>query len=218
MYNTPGSYEIAKQYGPLANSKLCDGLWPGGERDPTRLFGIDGKDGPQFIAVHSGSNFSRTGHLGYLIVNKARRLRPTSHPVRVKGQRRTTNPSVTIVNLQRVPEGEIEHPQLPSQWSHSVYFALFPTLVSVIGCVVCALVADWFCFASIALGIVANGSACYVIGSGKLTFKHHSPAKGAPPGDGVLKGDTEVVVLIGNEGAVSAFTRGRFLLQYRGQS
>ena len=29
-FNTPGSYEIAKQYGPPAQLKMCDGLFPQG--------------------------------------------------------------------------------------------------------------------------------------------------------------------------------------------
>ena len=42
-YNSPGSYEIAKQYGQLANSRFWDGLFPGGKHDPARLFELDGK-------------------------------------------------------------------------------------------------------------------------------------------------------------------------------
>ena len=53
-YNTPGSYEIAKQFGQLANSRFWDGLFPGGKHDPAELFGLDGKSGPAFLAVRSG--------------------------------------------------------------------------------------------------------------------------------------------------------------------
>ncbi|TBU24888.1 hypothetical protein BD311DRAFT_855495 [Dichomitus squalens] len=158
-YNTPGSYQIAQKFGPLGRWKLCDGFFPGGEHHPARLFGLEGKEGAQFLAVHSGSNFARTGHLAYL------------------------------------------H-QEEGVWA---------------GSVLCALVADWFCFASIALGILANGLACFVIGSGNLTFAHHKPAGKAPPGDGVLMGESDVVVLIGKEGAVNTFTRGHFQVEYRNQ-
>ena len=211
-YNTPGSYEIAKRYGPLAKSKLCDGLFPEGEHDPTRLFGIDGQTGPQFIAIHSGSSFARTGHLGHLLTSKAHDMPCTRAPF-ASHARATASPPVTIVNLRHVPR-ESDHPHLPRHWEHSALFSLAPIMVSVGACVLCALVADWFCFASIAVGIVAHGSACYIIGSGKLTFKHPKPAPDAPPGDGVLKGDKDVVILVGDEGAVNAFTRGRFRLQY----
>ncbi|PIL26292.1 hypothetical protein GSI_12048 [Ganoderma sinense ZZ0214-1] len=41
-----------------------------------------------------------------------------------------------------------------------------------------------------------------------------SCAERAPGDDGVLKGDKDVVILVGDEGAVNAFTRGRFRLEY----
>ena len=212
-YNTPGSYEIAKKFGPLARWTLCDGFFPGGEHDPARLFGFEGKEGPRFVAVHSGSNFSHTGHLAYLIMKKARQM-AACECTRV-GKRRTASTTVTIVRLPHVPEAS-EQPSLNSSLGVSAFYALAPILVSIGGCVVCALVADWYCFASILLGILANGLACFVIGSGNLTFVHHKPADEAPRGDGVLIGDSEIVILIGHEGAVNTFMRGHFQLQYTG--
>ncbi|TBU27453.1 hypothetical protein BD311DRAFT_760447 [Dichomitus squalens] len=211
-YNTPGSYEIAKKFGPLADWAMSDGLFPGGEHDPTKLFGIHGKEGPPFIAVHSGSNFPHTQHPAYLMMKKTRSLPPTRH-TNIDG-RRTIRTTVTIVNLRHVPN-VTERPLLPFSWDYSALLALVPIIVSVLGCAGCIFVADWFCLASIALGIVANGLSCFVIGSGNLTFEHHEPAEKAPPGDGVLKGDSDVVLLIGREGAINAFVRGRFTLQFR---
>ena len=211
-YNTPGSYEIAKQYGPLGNLPFFDGLFPEGEHNPARLFRIDGDEGPQFIGVHSGTVLPHTGHLGRLIASWAKDV-DGARKLTGQDARSTTRTGVTIVNLRNVPK-KSSHPPLPTRWHHSAYFSFLPVLASVAACVVCALVADWFCFASIAVGIIAHGSACYVIGSGKLTFTHPIPAEDAPCGDGVLKGDGVVVILLGAEGAVNAVTRGRFHLQY----
>ncbi|KAI1797110.1 hypothetical protein LXA43DRAFT_502828 [Ganoderma leucocontextum] len=206
-YNTPGSYEIAKQYGRLANSRFWEGLFPGGTHNPAQLFGLDGKAGPEFLAARSGSSFSRTGHLAYLIARKAQRM----HGQRDDDGRTTTPASVTVIDLDSTPPERLE-PSL--RWSGTRLLAIIPIAASVGACIMCALLWDWFCFASIALGIMASGSACFVLGSGKLTFKHHIPAKGAPPGDGILKDDSGVVLLRGQEGAVNSLTRGRFFLRY----
>ena len=216
-YNTPGSYEIAKKFGPLAKWKVCAGLFPGGEHDPARLFGIHGKEGPTFIAVHSGSNFPRTGHLAYLIMKEAQGTEVKSiHDFGGDSRRKTTYPSVTVVNLTRIAiPPDAMQPLFDSSLTYSAYLAFVPVLVSLAGCVLCGLLADWFCLASIALGVVANGSACFLIGSGELKFAHHLPVGETPPGDGVLKGDSDLVVLIGEEGTVNTFMRGRFHLQYR---
>ncbi|PIL32577.1 hypothetical protein GSI_05280 [Ganoderma sinense ZZ0214-1] len=48
-YNTPGSYEIAKRYGQLANVWFWDGLFPGGTHDPSELFKLNGMKGPPFL-------------------------------------------------------------------------------------------------------------------------------------------------------------------------
>ncbi|PIL26460.1 hypothetical protein GSI_12218 [Ganoderma sinense ZZ0214-1] len=209
-YNTPGSYEIAKQYGPLGDLKVYHGFFPEGEKNPAKLFKLDGQDGPQFVAVHSGTSFARTGHLADLIMQKAEET-PVRGDRRFDG-REGTKPSVTVINLPDSYIGPSYHPDLPP--SSKAWFSLIPILVSVGACVLCALVADWFCFASIAVGIVAHGLACYVIGSGRLTFQHPKPALNAPPGDGVLKAENALVVLVGPESAVNAFTRGHFRLQY----
>lgn len=66
----------------------------------------------------------------------------------------------------------------------------------------------------ILLGIVSSGLSCFVIGSGKFTFVRPDSAPGAPPGDGLLMTDKEIVVLKGSEDAVNAITRGRFSLRY----
>ncbi|KAI1797070.1 hypothetical protein LXA43DRAFT_878478 [Ganoderma leucocontextum] len=219
LYNTPGSLEIARRYGQLANSRIYRGLFPGDASDPSQLFGLDGKPGPKFLAARSGSLFEKTSHLGYLIARMARR-EPCEDSVwelaKTRAQRMTTPGTVTVIDLSHLPESEPEklvHPTLP--YRHYGLLALIPIITSIGACVGCALVADLWSFACILLGMIANGCACFVLGSGKLAFQHPEPAQGAPPGDGILwAGDNAVVVIRGSERAVNTLTRGRFFLQY----
>ena len=88
---------------------------------------------------------------------------------------------------------------------------------SVVACILCALVADWYCFASIAVGMLAHGFACSIVGSGKLNFTRPRAADSSPPGDGVLVGDRDIVILIGPGSAINTITRGRFFLEYGGE-
>ena len=210
-YNTPGSYEIAKQYGQLASARIFKGLFPGGTDDPSQLFGLNGKAGPKFLATRSGSSFERTGHLAALIMRMARSTKYKG--VKKGGAERITTPvTVTVIDLPTVPK-ETVYPKLSHH--HSALLAVIPVGASVGACVGCALVADWWSFSSILLGMFANGCACFVLGSGRLTFKHHEPANGAPRGDGIfVSNNYGVVVLRGDEGAVNCLTRGRFYLEY----
>ncbi|KAM5539225.1 hypothetical protein V8D89_007098 [Ganoderma adspersum] len=211
-YNSPGSYEIAKKYGQLATGRICKGLFPGGGTDdPSHLFGLNDKVGPKFLATRSGSSFERTGHLAALIMRMARSTKYRA--VRSGGAERITTPAtVTVVDLLAVPD-EIVYPELSHH--HSALLAVVPVGASIGACVGCALIADWWSFSSILLGMFANGCACFVLGSGKLTFKHHKPATGAPRGDGIfVSHNSGVVVIRGEEGAVNCLTRGRFYLEY----
>ncbi|KAI9061160.1 hypothetical protein FKP32DRAFT_1594838 [Trametes sanguinea] len=212
-YNTPGSYEIAKQYGQLANSRFWDGLFPGPNRDPAQLFGLDGQAGPPFLAAHSGSYIQRSGHLAHLITRRVQ-----SRPVEtcVRSRRRSGVSDYTVATIDLRGEGPPLEMIPPRRKSHLPWIALVPITASVAACILSGLVADWWCCVSIAFGILASGVACFVIGSGQLTFRHPEPAKGAPPGDGVFLDDGSggVIVLRGHEGAVNALTRGRYYLNF----
>ncbi|KAI0787300.1 hypothetical protein C8Q74DRAFT_1315314 [Fomes fomentarius] len=212
-YNAPGAYEVAKQYGQLANSRFWDGLYPGAKCEPAELFGLDGKIGPPFHAARSGSSILRTGHLAYLIARKARDM-DDERTVVVKG-RETTPQSVTVIDLQVPSAGDgIVHPSRIR--NHSGWYAIIPIVASVATCVLCALAGDWWCFGNIALGMFTSGVACLIIGSGRLTFSHPKPANGAPRGDGILVDDgAGVIVLRGDEAAVNSLTRGRFSLELK---
>ncbi|KAI8998925.1 hypothetical protein BD414DRAFT_533729 [Trametes punicea] len=208
-YNQPGSYEIAKRYGQLSNSRFWDALYPGVNVDPATLFEFDGMQGPKYTAVHSGTLMPKTGHIARLFLEAFKPLPPSETPL---PDQRTASPGfVTVVNLSRCPLGT-EYPRQGRDMGSSLAF--FPILASVAACVLCAKFKDWYCLSMIALGMVTSGVSCYVIGMGTLTFEHPIPAPGSPPGDGLLDGETDFIVLKGPEGAVNSITRGRFALRY----
>ncbi|KAI0332073.1 hypothetical protein GY45DRAFT_1335754 [Cubamyces sp. BRFM 1775] len=210
-YNQPGSYEIAKRYGQLSTSRFWDALYPGVNVDPATLFEFDGTQGPKYTAVQSGTVIARTGHVARLFMEECKEEgnRVLANPT---PEQRTTSPGlVTVVDLSHVPH-EIETPH--QQRDVGSVLACVPIFVSLSACVVCAVFGDWFCFSMILLGIVASGFSCYTVGMGTLTFKHPMPAQEAPPGDGLLEGENELVILKGPEGAVNSITRGRFYLEY----
>lgn len=49
-YNQPGSFEVARRYGQLAQSRFWDALYPGPNVDPASLFHFHTKEhGPEYI-------------------------------------------------------------------------------------------------------------------------------------------------------------------------
>ncbi|KAH9949190.1 hypothetical protein B0H21DRAFT_820376 [Amylocystis lapponica] len=205
-YNSPGSYDIGRRYGQLATSRFWDGIFPGPNMDPATLFGLDGRVGPRFVALFSGTVMEQTGHCAALFMRACEELRG----VEAEG-RATRRMSVTIAELRNEPAATLR-PSVHDRWASLL--ACFPILSSVATCVLCGLVQDWYCFAMILLGIATSGVSCYVIGCGELTFTHPNPAVGAPRGDGVLVSENSIVILRGGEGAINSVTRGRFLLDY----
>ncbi|THV04089.1 hypothetical protein K435DRAFT_774577 [Dendrothele bispora CBS 962.96] len=184
-YNSPGGYTVAKHYGRLARSSLWTGLYPGGKLDPVELFELGGKHSPRFIAAHSGTILPETGHLGYLLMKECEALPPNGEV----GKRETTRLSI-------------------------LFASVFPISTSLVTCVLCALLRDWFGFAMILLGIVANGLTCLVLGSGTLFVKRVKPASDVPKGDGLLESKKELVVLLGPESAIAQVTRASFGLEF----
>ncbi|KAI0644188.1 hypothetical protein C8Q79DRAFT_132869 [Trametes meyenii] len=211
-YNQPGSYEIAQQYGQLSRSRFWDALYPGVNVDPAVLFEYDGTEGPKFTAVHSGTALSKTGHVANLLLEECSKLETVAE--KTPSMRTTTPGFVSIVNLPHVPE-QTERPRLKRYWHATTFFAFLAMLSSFTTCAVCGFIGDWFCFASILIGIVSSGISCLVIGMGTLTFHHPEAAPGAPRGDGLLdSGAADLVVIKGPEDAVNSITRGRFSLDY----
>lgn len=205
-YNSPGSYQIAKRYGLLAKSRFFDGFFPGVHTDPATLFELDGWKGPKFRAAHSGTIIEETGHLAALFMKEC-----ASQEGKIVEGRKTRSVGVTIAELNRVPASQMYPKRINA---YSPVFASIPISVSVGTCVTCGIFEDWYSFSLILLGILTSGISCLVIGSGKLVFTHPNPAKGSPPGDGILSSDNEIVLLKGAEGAVNSVTRGRFSLTF----
>ncbi|OBZ75302.1 hypothetical protein A0H81_04688 [Grifola frondosa] len=75
-YNSPGSYEIGKQYGRVAASQLWNSLYPGPDVHPAVLFGLDGGQGPRYIAARSGTIMPKTGHVAFLFAQECKKLEP----------------------------------------------------------------------------------------------------------------------------------------------
>ncbi|KAI0710406.1 hypothetical protein C8T65DRAFT_695543 [Cerioporus squamosus] len=213
-YNSPGSYEIAKRYGRLAQHRLWCGLYPGVTDNPAVLFELDGKVGPRYRAVHSGTNMDQTGHLSYLLCRECKN-QPRQGWDGEADSRQTNPVEVTIVSLNHIPPKELK-PQ-DTEVSVTNRLSFLPILASAAACLSCAFVADWYCCAMIGFGMLCSGVSSYVIGSGTFTFTHPEPAAGAPPGDGYLmdNANEQVVILRGAEGAVNPITRGRFSLVYK---
>ncbi|TFK35986.1 hypothetical protein BDQ12DRAFT_610691 [Crucibulum laeve] len=208
-YNSPGSYTIAKKFGQLAQSRFWDGLFPGISGDPDTLFGFNGQAGPEFTASHSGTKIKETGQVAYLLMKKCESVQATE----IKG-RETRRIYVTIVRLHHIPQPEM-NPRQQRRWTS--LFAAIPISSSLGACIVCGIFEDWYCFAMILLGIISSGLSCLAIGAGVLTFKHPFTTLHSPPGDGFLNGGNEIVVLLGQEGAVNSITQGQFSLQYPGE-
>ncbi|KAF9226897.1 hypothetical protein BS17DRAFT_510735 [Gyrodon lividus] len=208
-YNSPGSYTVARRFGQLANSRFWDGLFPGPNESPAISFGLDGKPGPRYVASVSGTEM-QTGHLGYLAMERSK---DEKKEVVIDG-RKTAPSTVTLLELKDVKyDGSV-----PQQNVGYAILALVPIATSVATCIMCAMVADWYCFSMILLGIISSGLASLVIGSGKVSLESvRAPAPGAPPGDGMLIGGNAVVVVKGAEKDVNAITKGKFLLDIGGR-
>jgi hypothetical protein len=205
-FNSPGSYTVAKKYGQLANARFWRGLFPGVTVEPARLFELDGETGPSFRAMESGTVIANTGQTGFLFMKECENLEGK----KVEG-RKSRPVSVTIARLTKVP-ATVTSPQMAK--SMQTWLASVPILASLCGAVFSGLFKDWYCFSMITLGSVVSGLSCYVIGCATLNFAHPTPSAGSPRGDGILRDDTGIAILLGEEGAVNSVTRGRFSLKF----
>ncbi|KIK37323.1 hypothetical protein CY34DRAFT_810437 [Suillus luteus UH-Slu-Lm8-n1] len=209
-YNSPGSYTVAKKFGQLAKSRFWDGLFPGPNLTPAEVFGLDGKPGPRYWGVFSGTDMT-TGHLAYLMVQKTKDVQAEAE---VKG-RETTPLSVTIVDLG---DGDLKHlDQAPMMSIHHALLAAIPITISLATCTISAVSGDWLAFALIMIGVISSGISCLVMGSAQLEFASvKEAAKGVPPADGVLLMRTDVVILRGAEKDIDPITKGKFVLKMNG--
>ncbi|KAG1782925.1 hypothetical protein EV702DRAFT_232736 [Suillus placidus] len=205
-YNSPGSYTVAKKFGQLANSRFWDGVFPGPNPTPEEMFGLDGKDGPRFIGVFSGTDMTTTGHLAYLTVQKAKETKEKNH----LGGRITAPGSVSIIDVDdvKLQQGG----KVPTMKIHHALCAAIPITSSLATCLTCAFARDWLAFGLIILGMVSNGLSCFVIGSGKLSFRLIKPSSYAPRGDGFLLMRNDIVILKGAEKEVTSITKAKLVL------
>lgn len=187
-YNSPGSYTVAKKFGQLAKSRFWDGIFPGPNPTPEEMFGLDGKVGPRFIGVFSGTDMTTTGHLAYLTAQKAKEAKETEEKIHLGGRMMTM------------------------KVYHVLCAAAIPITSSLATCLACAFVRDWIAFGLIIVGMVSNGLSCFAIGSGKLHFQLVEPSTYAPRGDGFLMLRNDIVVLKGAEKEVTSITKAKLVL------
>ena len=208
-YNSPGSLEIAKCYGVLGRSRLWDGLYPGVNIDPARLFGLDDKEGPSYRGVRSGTRLEKTGHISYLLLQECDELAP-SHTI--LGRRDRPSATVTVVDLRSAVEDHNIQPAVEDVLT--TVLALLPILVTLAASVLSALIAeDWYCFGLILFGALVSGASCVVIGSAGLELDSPKAAVDSPPGDGLLgEGSSNFVIIRGPEDVTNIITKGRFKL------
>ena len=203
-YNSPGSQTAAKHFGRIPISHFWQWLFQGTNETPEVNFRLDGKSGPKYIASLSGTEM-QTGYLGYLTMQRAKEEKDL---IWIEG-RETAPSNVAFLELKDVKyDGKV-----PQSDPRNSLVAFIPILTSFAACIMCAMVADWFSFSMIILGMVSGGVACLVIGSGELSLDTvRMPAPGAPPGDGILIGGDTVIVVKGAEKDVNAITKGKFRL------
>ena len=211
-YNSPGAYTVAKRFGRIANSRFWRGFFTGSCQDPTTAFGLNGKEGPKYIALYSGTVIT-TKHAGYLLANYCKQL-PRDV---LECPRKTMGLGVTIIDITNIKnEKNLHKLSVPSGPIHKTlsYF----TMLSSVACTIFSLVLfnDRFCFVAILFGTIIGGISSLLIGRGNLALETvFKPADGSPPGDGVLIGD-EIIVLRGSEEKVNAITKGNFRLELSG--
>ena len=150
-----------------------------------------------------------TGDVSRVLLDACKNLRPDA----VAKGRVTVRTYVTVVKLRTPPAPE-EHPRAIAGLS---ILRLIPIVTSIAGCAICALNGDAWSAAMIAAGMISTGFASHAINSGDLTFSGLKSAPGAPPGDGFLEADNEILVLRGEEAAVAAVTRGNFALRFESE-
>ncbi|KAI6157323.1 hypothetical protein BKA82DRAFT_785909 [Pisolithus tinctorius] len=209
-YNSPGTYEVARRYGRISDSRLLQGLFPGVPTDLATLLGLEGLKGTKYIAAHSGTILEETSPFSALLMkNCARHLDP------IEIHCRKTQPiAITIIELEHSPSNQ-------AVLRTSIYppiAASAPILASIGTAVACGVFRDWFSFSMIVLGVLVNGISCIVIGAGEFILQYPIPHVDGP-GDGILvsEKDKEIIVLKGNGSSVCCINSGSATLRFRWQ-
>jgi len=203
-YNAPGCHAIVWE---LVKTLLQGPVSSYPERLPLSL-GLDGKEGPKYIASQSGTVMEHTCHLAH-VLNNSNWSECT--PV---GQRFSSTPmQLMIIDIGEVPTEDTTLPPRSSRYSS---LSIIASIASIAACAMCARVEDWSSFAMILLGIVSSGVTSFVMSTGKITLTQLSAGDAAPPGDGMLLSDSRIVILRGREEDVNAVTKGKLRLKLKG--
>ncbi|KAG6333976.1 hypothetical protein ID866_5112 [Astraeus odoratus] len=216
-YNSPGSYVMGRRIcqlaraGPFGIMPKVDGRPAPVQTDPAVLLEDKGwPKGPRFRGFHSRTDISETGPLSTLLMKKTTQERG----VWVENPRMTQPVAVTVAQLQRSSDRFHEQESVINFDLLEPFWAIVPIVISLGTCALCGLYRDWYSFCMILLGILARGLSCVVIGSGELVLSHPKPAKGCPPGDGILGCDKELILLKGEESIINTITRATFTLRF----
>ncbi|KAF8549376.1 hypothetical protein OG21DRAFT_1513830 [Imleria badia] len=211
-YNTPGSLQIAKRFSSfpkfvsLSQTRFSDIVCA----DPTALFEMVDCKGPKFRAAYSGTVIQETGPVATLLMKACAALDSEG---KVAVGRKAKVIGVTIADLGWPPDSEMRPKPVRSSTS-ALLFASVPIAVSIGTCALCAVFEDRYASSLILVGIVASGISYRILASADFLFTHPEPARGSPPGDGILVSDKDFVLLRGPEGAVNCITRGNFSLRF----
>lgn len=226
-HNTPGSYDVARRYGVLARASVWDGLFPGENVEPSEVFqGIIHKNGPACYGVRPGIKREKTGHLGYLLMQECYR-NPMRDPMREtrriesKGRRRATVVGVTVVELSDLV-GKLPVALQPvSEWYTAL--AIIPIMVTILACIMCALVNDWVCLALIAFGALAHGLSCLLMGLGRVEVttdtkeEEENEENEGMHGSRILDDGSHIIILLGKNRAIKTITHGGFSFELFGE-
>ncbi|KAG1802050.1 uncharacterized protein HD556DRAFT_1438093 [Suillus plorans] len=208
-YNAPGCHAIVWA---LVRTLLQGSSSSYSERLALSL-GLDGKEGPQYIASRSGTVMPHTRHLAY-VLNKSNWEGKECKPVPV-GQRNSPTPmQLIIVDFKK--KVLTENDTLPPRSSRHSSLSMIASATSIAACAICASVEDWLSFKMILLGIISSGITSFIMSIGHITLERLKPAHGAPRGDGMLLSDSRIVILRGNEEDVNAVTKGKLRLELKG--
>ncbi|KAI0793785.1 hypothetical protein C8Q74DRAFT_532041 [Fomes fomentarius] len=221
-HNTPGSYDVARTYGVLARASVWDGLFPGENVEPSEVFqGIIHKNGPAVYGVRSGTvKKTRAGHFGYLLMQECYRNRMhKTRRIESKGRRRATAVGVTVVELSALKDSFVAFKPV-GEWYTAL--AIVPIMVTILACIMCALVNDWVCLALIAFGALAHGLSCLLMGLGRVevttdTKEEEKEVNERTHGSRILDDGPHIIILLGENRAIKTITHGGFSFELFGE-